>query len=571
MKKNLTIMIVDDSLEDRETYRRYLLKKDSHAYNIIEEECGEDALVTYESIKPDLILLDYLLPDLDGLEFVEQLKAQTDILPPIIMLTGQGSEVIAVEAMKSGIQDYLVKGKLTSEALHYAVNNVLKQHHLHNLLVKNKRQQQLIAEVALRIRQSLNLQDILDTAVREVQTLLDCDRVVVYRFATDMSGDVAAESVKPGWKKSLGTKVIDTCFQELGADKYERGETLTINDVYAVRLSSCHLDLLAEFQVKANAVIPILPTPSPSALDSSRLWGLLIAHYCSSTHQWQEDEIELLDKLAVQLAIAIQQAELLDNLKNELEKRKQAEALIKERAKELEWLNQEFVKMTRLLKQRNQELDEFAYIISHDLKAPLRAIANLASWLSEDLEGQLPEENQHQLELMQSRVHRMGSFINGLLNYSRMGRQKSTKTTVNVTNLLTETLDSLSPPPKFQLEIEPKMPTLTTDAIALQQVFTNLISNAIKYHHRDDGHIKISVRENEEFYEFAVADDGPGIPSKYHQKIFAIFQTLESKDKIESTGIGLSIVKKIVENQGGTISVKSQVGEGTTFYFTWQK
>ena len=571
MKNNLTVMIIDDSLEDRETYRRYLLVQDSYNYHILEEECGEDALVTYKSVKPDLILLDYLLPDLDGLEFVEQLKAQTDNLPPIIMLTGQGSELIAVEAIKSGIQDYLVKGKVTAPTLNYSINNVLKQHHLHNLLAQNKRQQQLIAETALRIRQSLNLQDILDTAVNEVQTLLNCDRVIVYRFAADMSGDVAAESVKPGWKKSLGTKVVDTCFQKQGTDKYKRGETLAINDVYAAQLSPCHLDLLAKFQVKANAVLPILPTSSLSESGTSRLWGLLIAHHCDSTHLWQEDEIELLDKLAVQLAIAIQQAELLDNLQNELVQRQQAEALTKRRAKELEWLNQELVKMTRLLKQRNKELDEFAYITSHDLKAPLRAISNLASWLSEDLEGQLPEENQEQLRLMQSRVHRMENLIQGLLNYSRVGRKQTTKTKVEVANLLEETIDSLSPPPKFKLEIEPGMPTLTTDVIALQQLFANLISNAIKYHHRDDGKITISVREDEQLYEFAVADDGPGISPEYHQKIFAIFQTLESRDKIESTGIGLSIVKKIVENQGGTIKVVSQVGEGSTFYFTWRK
>ena len=330
MKQNLTIMIVDDSLEDRETYRRYLLKNDSSAYNIIEAEGGEVALAICKNIKPDLILLDYLLPDLNGLEFVEQLKAQTERLPSIIMLTGQGDEVIAVEAIKRGIQDYLVKGKLTAETLHYSVNNALKQDYLHTLLAENQKRQELIAEVDLRIRQSLDLQDILDNAVREVQTLLDCDRVVVYRFSADMTGDIVAESVKPGWKKSLGTKIIDTCFQEQGADKYERGETLAINDIYAAQLSPCHLSLLAEFQVKANAIVPILPTSSPSEGGISRLWGLLIAHHCHSTYQWQEREIELLNKLAVQLAIAIQQAELLNNLKNELEQRKQAEQALRE-------------------------------------------------------------------------------------------------------------------------------------------------------------------------------------------------------------------------------------------------
>ena len=207
---------------------------------------------------------------------------------------------------------------------------LITQDHLHNLLAEKTKQQELITEVALRIRQSLNLQDILDTAVREVQNILDCDRVVIYRFAADLSGDIVAESVKPGWKNLLGEKIIDTFFQAEESDKYKRGKTLAINDVHKAQFSRCHLTLLAKFQVKAIVVVPILPTPSPSALGGSRLWGLLIAHHCYETYRWQEEEVELLDKLAVQLSIAIQQAELLNNLQNELEQRKQAEQALRE-------------------------------------------------------------------------------------------------------------------------------------------------------------------------------------------------------------------------------------------------
>ncbi|MDJ0633408.1 MAG: PAS domain S-box protein [Xenococcaceae cyanobacterium MO_188.B29] len=207
---------------------------------------------------------------------------------------------------------------------------LITQDHLHNLLAEKTKQQELITEVALRIRQSLNLQEILDTAVREVQKILDCDRVVVYSFAVDRSGDIVAESVKPGWKNLLGEKIIDTFFQAKESDKYQQGKTLAINDVHNAQLNQCHLALLAKFQVKAVAVVPILPTPSPSSLGASRLWGLLVAHHCHNTYQWQEEEIELLDELAVQLAIAIKQAELLNNLQNELEQRKQAEQALRE-------------------------------------------------------------------------------------------------------------------------------------------------------------------------------------------------------------------------------------------------
>ncbi|PSB09691.1 histidine kinase [Pleurocapsa sp. CCALA 161] len=568
--REYTILIVDDSAEDREICRRYLGKEITVNYKIIEAESGEEGLEQFALIQPDLILLDYLLPDCNGSEFIKELQAQINFIPPIIMLTGQGNETVAVEVMKKGAKDYLVKGQLTFETLATSVKNVLQQNYLQSLLHKSIQQQQLIAETALRIRQSLDLSEILDTAVKEVRLLLNCDRVVIYRFASDMSGDIVAESITPGWTKAGGKNIVDTCFQEQGAARYEQGETLAINDIYEYGLSSCHIKLLEDFQVKAHIVCPLLL--STATLEKhTKLWGLLIAHQCKNTRRWNTDEIELLDKLSVQLAIAIQQAELLDNLKSELETRMRVENSLKEKALELEWFNRELLKITSLLKTRNQELDRFAYVTSHDLKAPLRAIANLAAWLSEDLEGQIPEENQQQLQLMQSRVKRMDGLIQGLLEYSRVGRKDTPTETVEVKDLINEAIDSLSPPPGFEIVIPPNLPSLTTEALLLQQVFLNLISNAIKYHPQQQGKITILVEEQAEFYQFAVQDDGLGIDPQYHERIFTIFQTLQARDSIESTGIGLSIVKKIVEAQGGNIWVKSQLGQGATFYFTWRK
>ncbi len=564
------ILIIDDSAEDRQTYRRYLKKEFILKYKTVEAETGEDGLEQLKLLQPDLILLDYLLPDFDGLEFIEELEAQGIKIPPIIMLTGEGNEVVAVEAMKKGVKDYLVKGKLTPEILLTSVKNVLQQYNLQSLLTKSFLQQQLIAETSLRIRASLDLSEILNTSVREVQLLLDCDRVIIYQFAANMAGDVVAESVNSGWKKSLGETIVDTCFQDQGAGKYERGETVGIDDIYESGLSNCHIKLLEEFQVKASAIVPILLSTS-AVTENSNLWGLLIAHQCLNIRHWETDEIELLDKLAVQIAIAIQQAELLGDLQSELNIREQAETSLKEKALELEWTNQELLKIMSLLKKRNQELDHFAYVTSHDLKAPLRAIANLATWLSEDLAGQIPEENQEQLEIMRSRVRRMDGLIQGLLEYSRVGRKNTPEIMVEVEKLIQEAIDLLSPPSGFEMIIDPNMPTFQTSAILLQQVFANLIGNAVKYHPSDNGKIVISVTEQDGFYEFAVADNGLGIDPQYHERIFTIFQTLQARDTIESTGIGLSIVKKIVEGQGGKIWVESQLGDGATFYFTWKK
>lgn len=251
--------------------------------------------------------------------------------------------------------------------------------------------------------------------------------------------------------------------------------------------------------------------------------------------------------------------------------RKQAEKSLESRAKELTHLNALLFTATAQLEKRNQELEQFAYVTSHDLKAPLRAIANLSAWLEEDLEDKLDDETRHQMTLLRGRVQRMENLINGLLQYSRAGRLKSAPQPVDVATLLQEIIDAIAPPAEFIIAIEETMPELVTERLPLQQVFSNLISNAIKHHDRPDGKIEILAQEQENYYEFVVKDDGPGIPPQFHQRIFDIFQTLTPRDQKENTGIGLSIVKKIVENQGGTITLESQAGKGAIFRFTWRK
>ncbi len=255
----------------------------------------------------------------------------------------------------------------------------------------------------------------------------------------------------------------------------------------------------------------------------------------------------------------------------DIRERQQAEESLRLRAEELSWTAQMLAKTTNVLRKRNQELDQFAYVVSHDLKAPLRAIANLSSWIEEDLSESMTEDTLHQMNLLRGRVHRMEGLIEGLLQYSRVGRIQVPSEMVQGEKLLAEIIDSLAPPSGFEVKVEPGMPTFVTEKLALQQVFSNLISNAIKHNRGESGHVKISVKELDDFYEFSVADDGPGIAPQYHDKVFVIFQTLEARDKVENTGIGLSLVKKIVEAQGGSISLESAEGEGATFRFTWPK
>nr|WP_228056384.1 PAS domain S-box protein [Microcoleus sp. LEGE 07076] len=264
-------------------------------------------------------------------------------------------------------------------------------------------------------------------------------------------------------------------------------------------------------------------------------------------------------------------SQFLMGVVQDIRERKRAEESLRLRAEELNWMAQSLAKTTNVLRKRNQELDQFAYVVSHDLKAPLRAIANLSSWIEEDLSDSMTEDTLHQMNLLRGRVHRMEGLIEGLLQYSRVGRIQVASETIKAENLLAEIIDSLAPPSGFEVKVEPGMPTFVAERLPLQQVFANLISNAIKHNRAESGHVNISVKELDDFYEFSVADDGPGIAAQYHDKVFVIFQTLEARDKVENTGIGLSLVKKIVEGQGGSISLESAVGEGATFRFTWPK
>jgi signal transduction histidine kinase len=251
--------------------------------------------------------------------------------------------------------------------------------------------------------------------------------------------------------------------------------------------------------------------------------------------------------------------------------RKRAEMRLQEQTLELERLNSTLQRVADELTQRNLELDRFAYVVSHDLKAPLRAIANLSAWIEEDLDGELPAETCHHLALLRGRVYRLDAMIDGLLAYSRVGRVKTRPETVNIPQLLAEIVDSLAIPPTFTVETRADVPPLQARRLLLLQVLSNLLDNAIKHHDRPDGHVEVVAIETGEEYEFTVRDDGPGIAPEYHERIFGIFQVLKPRDQTRNTGIGLSLVKKIVETEGGRLSLVSDGGRGAAFSFTWPK
>jgi PAS domain S-box-containing protein len=241
--------------------------------------------------------------------------------------------------------------------------------------------------------------------------------------------------------------------------------------------------------------------------------------------------------------------------------------------KEVEGKAEELLRLTHALEQSNRDLDQFAYVASHDLKAPLRGIANLTEWIQEDLGERITGESAEHMRLLQGRVHRMEALIDGILDYSRAGRARTVPEIVDVGALVREVVELLAPGPGIEVEVEPEMPTLETERVQLQQVFMNLIGNAIKYTraHREDVRVRVGWRAARDGCEFTVSDNGPGIDPAYHDRIWGIFQTLQARDKVEGTGIGLSVVKKIVESRGGDAWLESAAGSGATFHFTWPR
>ncbi|MBD2164902.1 PAS domain S-box protein [Calothrix membranacea FACHB-236] len=337
-----SILILEDSAEERTLYRRYLNQDRSATYNVVEVETELEAWTYLVQNKPDLILLDSQLLEIDSLKFLDQLRLEFDSFQlPVIMLTGLGDTAIAIQAIKAGASDYLIKDKLTQTGFCRAIHTVLEKTQLKRQIRMQEQQQLLLAQMLLRIRQFLRLEEILATAIQEVRQFLNADRAIVYQFDHEMNGKISAESVLPQWRSSLNYQINDACFRENQRLVYCDGEIKAISNIYHTGLTACHIELLEQLEVKAILVVPILLNTEANSQGSAtnQLWGLLIAHQCSNTREWQTNELDLLQQLAVQLAVAIQQAELCEKLQN---LNKSLEQKVQERTEQLQASEQRF-------------------------------------------------------------------------------------------------------------------------------------------------------------------------------------------------------------------------------------
>ncbi len=411
----------------------------------------------------------------------------------------------------------------------------------------------LLTEEVLEARELLKKQEqektrlIVDNAFNAIITMDDMEMITTWN----------PQAVATfGWteEEAIGRKVSETIIppsyregHEMGMKNFlDTGKGLILN--LQVQLTALHRD---------GHEFPIEMSVSAARSGNNQVFIAIINDI--SERKRNEDELtrhrmhlsELVDARTIELTKAN------DKLHLEITERKQAEEKKAQLLKEVESVN--------------QELKDFAYIVSHDLKAPLRAISTLASWLSIDYKDKLEEEGKEQLGLLVKRASRMNDLINGILEYSRLGRIKEKKVKVNLNEIVSEVIEVIAPPENIKISVENELPSIVFEKTRITEVFQNLLSNAVKYLDKPQGVIKIGCIDDNSYWKFSVSDNGPGIEEKYFEKIFQIFQTLSPRDELEGTGVGLTLIKKIVTMYGGNIWLKSEIGRGSTFFFTLPK
>jgi two-component system sensor kinase FixL len=327
-----------------------------------------------------------------------------------------------------------------------------------------------------------------------------------------------------------------------------------------------HLGYMAE-EFAALQIAEIEMEPAEQTME--HLKQLQTAGHVRFETKHRTKQGELRDMLINAKVIAYYGKHVIQGIGYDITDLKQAEDAIRKLNTELE---QRVHDRTAELEAANKELQSFAYVVSHDLKAPLRGISQLANWLVTDYAAAFDEQGKEMVSLLLGRVKRLDNLIEGILQYSRIGRVFGENVSIDLNTLVQEVIDTLAPPAHVHILVADSLPTIIGDRTRIQQVFQNLIENAVKFLDKPEGRVTIGCRDEGTYWTFSVADNGPGIDPKYHEKIFQIFQTLASRDERESTGIGLAIVKKIVEElYQGKIWVESTQGEGSTFLFTWPK
>ena len=503
--KVLNIKFVEEVFP-QEIYDRYI---QGRIYTLSDREDPK------ESILPCLI------------EFLAEIQVRAKLVVPIIQQQNQQQKLwgllIAHQCDRPRHwQDWeIALLKQVGDQLAIAI----QQSDLYSQLQQQKNQEWLLREVTQRIRQSLDLQTIFKTSVEEVRQFLQADRVGIFKFYPESNfddGEIVAESVVNGYPSAIAIRVHDHTFGENYANLYAKGRYYVVDDIYGNGDQECHVDILARFQVRANVVMPLLC--------GDNLWGLLCIHQCGSTRQWLQTEIDFSQKISNQLAIAIQQASLFDQLQLELAERQQTEAKLMESNQQLAVSNQELVRATRLK-------DEFLANMSHELRTPLNAILGMTESMLDEIFGSINDRQRKSLQTVDRSASHLLELINDILDVAKIesGQIELDCTSISVSHLCQSSLAFIKQQAlkkRIQLEISQlptNLPDLLADERRIRQVLINLLNNAVKFT-PEGGRITLAVSqitstnpETPQFLRIAIIDTGIGISAENIPKLFQPF------------------------------------------------
>ncbi|MDE1153287.1 MAG: GAF domain-containing sensor histidine kinase [Micavibrio sp.] len=381
--------------------------------------------------------------------------------------------------------------------------------------------------------------------VQELSHARDLDAVmdVVRRAARDLTGADGAtfvlrdndkcfyaeeNAIAPLWKGQRFP--LNTC---VSGWTMLNSQPAIIEDIYVD--PRIPIDAYRPTFVKSLVMVPIRKEAPVGA----------IGNYWAQRHVPTAEEVSILQALAHTTSVALANVDLYTQLQQKV----------------------------KALEESNEELASFAWATSHDLKSPLRAIDNLSQWVEEDAEGGLPAKSKSHLVTLRGRVRRMERLLDDILDYSRIENKLShmPPELVDGETLMQEVENLVSLPEAFSLRIDPAFRTMKLPRMPLQRVFSNLINNAAKHHDKPSGNVTVTAHEEANAYIFTVADDGPGVAADYREKIFEMFQTLKPRDKIEGSGMGLPIVRKLLAAHGCTVRVEPGTSRGAAFVFNWPK
>ncbi|MCU0524414.1 MAG: ATP-binding protein [Elainella sp. Prado103] len=559
MGTSCTLLIVDDCAEDREVCRRYLSQDPHQAYEILEADSAERGLSLCQAQHCDAILLDFCLPSMNGLEFLELLQRHQSHPVPVILLTGFGAEEVAVQALKMGAQDYLAKQHLQADMLQSKVRSAIQHWQSQRQHDRVERRQRYVCTVALHMWQSLDRGQVLETATTEIYQLLECDRVAIYQLLPDQGASAEQEAktngaidafrhfalepaIEPATTSLTSSPSLHRATPSLTQATHwqkvaESGHNSLPLDHLPQQPQTIHTDL-AELACCSSGQI-VLPIQFTQG-ESPWLWGILVAQNGNRDRPWHTDEVTLLQALVTQLGMALQQAEQFQQMQAAVEQSKQLSV----------WKSQ------------------MVATVSHEYRRLLTTILAAASTLKLNLQQLSGTQQQHFLSTIEDKARLMTRLADDLLVLEKLelGKMKVNPLPFNllefVADLVEEQRQLIGNQHEIILSIRGNLKGVWGDRDLLHPIVVNLIANGVKFSPAG-GKIDVQLRGDENHLYFSVQDWGIGIPPSDQLKLCQPFFRGTNVDKIEGTGLGLAIVRAYVELHQGDMTIESTEGEGT--------